>query len=180
MWFFIFFGLAVYYLRQITAWTLPSFRRGIVVYRFQNPFSGKIPNELIGREIICKYIIFKFISPSQGLFRSHPRFLPRSGKTPGFPLLLGEIELDRNDVAQATLRIPLASILIGLTLFLALIISNIGATPTINSVFVGIARDMVALLFLGFFFLIGYFAEKADLQEGVIILKERATDGTLE
>ena len=167
--------LGLMYLIQITKWTLPSFRQGIIVRRYQQSFSGKIPKKLLNKEILCENVIFKFDTPSTGLFRTRPRSsLFRTGY---FPSLLGEINLTNKGIAQITLRISFSKTLILLALYFAIFnfIFNTERVFPINSTLnrVGI------LLLVGFFSILGFTMEKDDLLEGINIFIERAKSNSL-
>jgi len=185
MWLQYVFGLAIcylgfMYLKQITTWTLPSFRQGIIAHKFQEPFSGKISKELINREIVFKNIIFRFISPHTGLFKAHPPLTLFKNRIRNyFPSLLGEVELSPNGVAHITLRIPLSTILIALTVFTALVISNIEGIFTLSSFLRGVSKGIFVMMIFGVFAVIGFLREKEHLQEGFMMLKESANSGTL-
>jgi hypothetical protein len=184
MWFEIIFGLAIcylgfMYLRQITTWTLPSFQQGLVVRKYQEPFPGHIPNELLKQEIVCKNIIFKFDTPRTGLFRAYPRFaFFKNRRTSYFPSLLGEIEFTSKGIAFITLRFPLSIVLILLVLFVALIISNAEGIFTINSVIGSITKVVLVLFLFAVFSILGFVMEKDDLHDAVIMLKEYANSNS--
>ena len=173
-------ALAIYYVRQITTWNLPSFRQGIVVLKYKESFSDKIPEVVMNQEIVCKNIIFKFNTPYTGLFRAHPRiaFL-KNRRTSYFPSLLGEIKLNHNGIAQITLRVPWSITLMLLTLFVALVISSIEGVLTINSTLVGITKSATVMSIFGIVVILGFIMEKGDLQDGVIMLRERAKSNSL-
>jgi hypothetical protein len=176
MWFLIFLGLTIYYLRQIITWTLPSFRQGIVVHKYIEPFPRKIPKDLINREIDCDNIPFIFISQNKGIFRANQLqktfILLKNRRKTYFPSLLGEVELDHKGTAQVTLRIPLPMVLISVALFIVMTISNMKGVLTINSLILGILESGFVMIVLGIFSTIGFFMEKDDLHDGIIILKE--------
>lgn len=185
MWLQYIFGLAICYLgfrylKQITTWTLPSFRQGIVVHKYTESFSGKIPTELMNREIVFKNIIFRFISPNSGLFKAHPPLTLFKNRIRNyFPSLLGEVELSDTGMAQITLRIPLPIILISLAFFTALVISNIEGTFTINSFLLRVLKGGLVMMIFGILFIFGFLIEKEHLHEGFMLLKESAKTGTL-
>jgi len=176
----VIFCFGFMYFIQITTWTLPSFRQGIIVHKYREPFSGKIPKELMNREIALNNIIFKFISQNTGLFKAHPplSFFKNTAKS-YFPSILGEIDLNHKGVAQITLRIPLSTILIYVALCIALVISNIEGTFTINSFIPGVLKGGFLTIIFSIFFAFGFFREKEHLHEGVMMLKESVNDGTL-
>jgi len=96
-------------LHQITNWEINSFRWGIIILEFSEPFSNKIPEQLTNKIIEHKGITFKFISQKLGLFQAKIQrrslesdHISGSG---GFPLL-GEIILSKAGVAKIVLRIP--------------------------------------------------------------------------
>ena len=168
MWFVLFFGLALYYLIQITTWTLPSFRRGVIVHKYQATFPSRIPDELTDREIALKNIIFKFISPNIGLFKAHPpNSLFKNRARNHLPWLLGEVQLSRESIAQITLRIPLSIILILLALFITLIY------------FFGVPNGFGLAILFTVFSAMDLVREKENLLEGFMMLQESAKTGTL-
>ena len=168
MWFVLLFGLALYYLVQITTWTLPSFRWGVVVYKYSVSFSSTIPKELINRETVSKNIIFRFISPSTGLFKAHPpNFLFKQRARNHLPWLLGEVHLGHKGVAQITLRIPLSKILISLAFFITLIY------------FFGVLNGFGLAILFTVFSAMDFVREKENLLEGVMMLNESANTATL-
>jgi len=176
----IFFGLVIYYFRQITTYTQSSFRQGIVILKYKEPFSDKIPEEVMNQEIICKNIIFRFNTPYTGLFRAYPRgSMLKNRRTYYLPSLLGEIKLSRKGIAQITLRIPLSITLMLLTLLVASVISSTQLGFTINSVLVSVTEVAIAMLIFGIFAIIGYVMEKGDLHDGVIMLRERAKSNSI-
>ncbi|HSG43908.1 MAG TPA: hypothetical protein VLA72_12205 [Anaerolineales bacterium] len=123
----------------------------------------------MNQEINCKNIIFIFISPHTSLFRAHPKGgVFRNRRTNYFPSLLGEIKLDHQGKAQITLRVPLSLLLMLFTIFAALVTSNS----------VGIKEVVFAILLFGIFAFLSFFMEKSDLQNGVILLRERANTNT--
>ncbi len=185
MWIENIFGLTIciigfMYLKQITTWTLPSFRQGIVVYKYSESFIGNIPKELTNREIAFNNIIFKFISPKTGLFKAHPPMsFFKDVIRNYFPSLLGEIELSGKGIAQVTLRIPLPTILISLTLFIGWALSNIEGPFKLDSFFLRFPDGAFVTIILIAIFIFNFLREKKHLHEGFIMLKESANAGTL-
>jgi hypothetical protein len=164
MWFLLCIGLAFYYLIQITTWTVPSFRRGVVVQRYTVSFPSTIPEELTNREIAFKNIIFRFISTGTGLFKAHPpNTLFKNRARNHFPWLLGEVQLDRKGFAQITLRIPLSKILILLAFFITLI--YLFGVPN------GSGLTMLFIVFS----IMDFVREKENLREGFMTLKEKVS-----
>jgi hypothetical protein len=174
---FIFFGFM--YFKQITTLTLYSFRQGIIIYKYREPFSGEIPKELIKQEIRYNDIIFKFNSSNQGIFRTHPNMsYVRDFRRSYFPSVLGEINLTDNGVAEITLRTPLSLILIWLVILTALVVSNIESVFSINSVG-AIVKGVFVMLIIGVIVYIFFDFEKTDLRNGIKILSEHAKNNTL-
>ncbi len=80
LWWVIFAGLFIYSLVQKATWTLPSFRRGIVVDDIYEYLIDRVPDEMINRRIELNGILFLFISQTRGLFRTSSKlFNSRSG-----------------------------------------------------------------------------------------------------
>jgi hypothetical protein len=160
MWFLILLGIAIYHLIQTTTWTLPSYRRGIVIYKHKSlgPFISKIPKELINQEIACEDIIFKFLTPNIGLFRVDTKIRMYGSR---FPTLLGEIELNPKSIARIRLRIPFSTILMLLALYIYLVLSIVKVIPII-----------IVTMILGIVFTIGFSKDKDELLDAVIMLME--------
>jgi hypothetical protein len=150
------------------------------VYKYLEQFPAEIPKEFINTEIACSNVTFKFISPNTGLFRAFPQPRPffsfKSHRKNYFPYLLGEIEINRKGVAQITLRIPLSIILTSLALFITVVTSNIDEKFTTNSAFFGILDGVAIMIFISVFSIIGFFMEKDDLHDGLIMLKKRTEE----
>jgi hypothetical protein len=150
------------------------------VYKHSEPFPGKIPQELMNREIVFKNIIFKFLSPNTALFKAHPPLtFFKNWSRNYFPSLLGEVELSRKGTAQLTLRIPLSTILLALVIFTALVVSSIEGTFTINSLLLAVSKAALVMLIFGIFSIFGFLIEKEHLLEGFTTLKENVNAGTL-
>lgn len=175
MFFILFLISAIYYLWQITTWTIPSFRKSIVIRKYIVPFSDQIPENILDQEIICKNIIFKFESPNAGLFRAHPLGrIFRNRRNNYFPTLLGEIKLDPKGVAQITLRIPFPIISMTMILFFALVVSITGGALTADLISTRLPQVVFAVLIFGFLALVSFIMETDDLKDSVMILKDRA------
>jgi len=94
--------LGFMYFQQITTWTPYSFRLGLVIRKYKIPFSGKVSKEFIKKEITCNNIVFKFSSPTRGLFRAYPKlggFL-KSRRKSYLPSMLGEVNINHTGLAE--------------------------------------------------------------------------------
>jgi len=178
--FFLFLVFAIYYLRQITTWTLPSFRQGIVIVKYKESFPSNIPEDILNQEILCQNIMFKFNTPNIGLFRVHPKFaLFKRSSYAYFPSLLGEIRLNHKGMAQIALRIPLFTILMSVTLLLVLVITNTEGVITINSIFASLSELALVMLVVGIIVSLHFIMEISDLKYGVMSLSKRAKTNSL-
>jgi hypothetical protein len=174
----IFFFLGLMYLLQITTWTQYSFRLGLVIRKYKESTSNKLPKELIKKEIICRNILFKFSSPTKGLFRAFPK--PYSFfRLKRFPSILGEINIRSNGVAEISWRIPLSLILIYLLVFLILVGSNLDTSYSLSAILISIIKSSIVMLTFGFlpFIYLGY--EKWDLEDGIKELNDKINSDTL-
>jgi hypothetical protein len=173
--------LGFMYFQQITTWTPYSFRLGLVIRRYKKPIPGKIPKELIKKEIICNNILFKFNSPTKGFFRAFPK--PHglfSGRRKSYlPSMLGEININRSGIAEVSVRIPLSLILIIASLFLILVGSNIEGVFTLNAVMASVVKSFLVMAIFGVLFFINSDFEKMDLEGGIKDLVERINNDTL-
>jgi hypothetical protein len=144
IWWIIFIGLLFYSLVEATTWTLLSFRRGIAVIDYFEPFMDKVPEEIVNRQIELDSISFLFVSQTNGLFRTQPKM---SNRRPGFSLL-GELELKENGEARVIVRVPSSSVLILITIFIGFIILGVQEPSSIYGiVFLGILTGVFLLLF---------------------------------
>src|SRR5690349_9018264 len=156
---FIFLFLSLY---QTSSWKIASFRWGVVVLKFSEPFPIKIPNSCIGEIIEYKGIIFKFVSQKLGLFQakvmgrnispSHDSLI--SGIFP----IMGEIILDEAGNANMSLRIPYSTIL----MLICILIALFGFAAISRSISFDLSFMLTGILFIGSFTTLIFFMEKAQ------------------
>lgn len=173
--------LGFMYLQQITTWSPDSFRLGLVIRKYKESFNSKIPKELIKKEIVCNNILFKFTSSTKGFFRVYPkpRGLFQSRRKSYLPSVLGEINIHSNGIAEISWRIPLSLILIGTSIFLILVGSNLDSVYTLAAILTSVAKSLLVIAIFGVLSFIYFGFEKWDLEDGIKELNEKINSDTL-
>ena len=173
--------LGFMYLQQITTWSPDSFRLGLVIRKYKESFNSKIPKELIKKEIVCNNILFKFTSSTKGFFRVYPkpRGLFQSRRKSYLPSILGEINIHSNGIAEISWRIPLSLILIGTSIFLILVGSNLEGVYTLTAILTSVAKSLLVITIFGVLSFIYFGFEKWDLEDGIKELNEKINSDTL-
>jgi len=161
MWWIIFSGLLFYGLIQVTTWTLPYFRQGIVVFKYSGPFLNRVPEKFVNRKIELGGVTFMFVSRTNGFFRC--RWRPKRRSTPR--LLLGEVVLTDEGVARIVVRISFSAILILIAICIGFINLAIQGTYSVNSLILGV-------LLINIFCLFDILAEKDILLFGLEMMKK--------
>jgi hypothetical protein len=165
--------LGFMYFQQITIWTQYSFRLGLVIRKYKVSITSKIPKEIVKKEIVCNNILFKFNSPTKGLFRAFPKphGLFKSKRKSYYPSMLGEININHSEIAEVSIRIPLSVILISASFFLILF--------TLTAIIASVEKSFFVIAIFGALFFINYDFEKMDLEDGIKKLVERINSATL-
>jgi hypothetical protein len=173
--------LGFMYLQQITTWSPDSFRLGLVIRKYKESFNSKIPKELIKKEITCNNVLFKFHTSAKGLFRVYPkpRGILQSRRKSYLPSILGEINIHSNGIAEISWRIPLSLMLIGISIFLVLVGSNLEGVYTLGVILTSIVKSLFVIAIFGVLSFIYFGYEKWDLEDGIKELNEKINSDTL-